>query len=332
MARYRWETKTAYVNGAGTDANVFLSLSGDKATLKETEINDPDSSQDWEKGDINHGLIETADLGWIKTGTLKHDGWGAGPDWMVEYVKITNDEDGREWTATIGKWDDWAETQRGFKLRFTQTSAGQFEQLQKKKAEQARKKAADEKAAEDARKAAEKAAKEAKREKEREAQKEKEEKDFEDEMADADRKLDRELEKARKEAELARKREELDKLRGTSTTPAGGGPAPAGFRTYEVYGMMGGARVPLTSAVSMATGGPVVQPGARVMVTDNSGEGFGLAGSPGRWGAYYAGRSPSEFGLDPDKAVLASDGSRGWALTSAFLTQLFGAGWRAAIY
>ena len=44
------------------------------------------------------------------------------------------------------------------------------------------------------------------------------------------------------------------------------------------------------------------------------------------------GRSPSEFGLDSDKAVLASDGSRGWALDAKFLSQIFGMNWRQAVY
>jgi hypothetical protein len=38
------------------------------------------------------------------------------------------------------------------------------------------------------------------------------------------------------------------------------------------------------------------------------------------------------YGLDNDKAVLASDGVRGWVLDSNFLTQIFGVGWRAAVY
>lgn len=331
--KYQWFIQTGSDWFAGTDANVYLSLNGLDASMKEVLIDDPSNSNDWEQGALNSGIIETEDLGELQSGLLRSDHSGPIPNWKVEWIKILNDEDGREWTATVGKWSDWADTVRGFKLKFTQTSAGQFEALQKKKAEAARKKAADEKAAEDARKAAEKAAKEAKREAEDAEREEREQKKFEKELESMDKNLDRELEKARKDAEIARKREELDKLRGTST-PSGGGTtsSPPGFRTFEIYGMMGGARVPLTTAVSMATGGPVVQPGARVIVSDNPGEGFGLGGTPGRWGTYYAGRSPAEFGLDPDKAVLASDGSRGWALTSAFLSQLFGSGWRATIY
>jgi hypothetical protein len=73
-------------------------------------------------------------------------------------------------------------------------------------------------------------------------------------------------------------------------------------------------------------------PGGRVIVGEQPNEGYGLAGLPGRWSAYYAGKSPVEFGLDADKGVLGSDGSRGWVLTGQFLQQVFGTNWRAAIY
>ncbi|MBK9350380.1 MAG: hypothetical protein IPN05_09435 [Sulfuritalea sp.] len=88
-----------YLN-AGTDATVIVP-SGDKASMGPVEIADPDDNNDFEKGDVNHGLIETADLGMIQTGTIQHDGWGASPDWMLDSVKITNDDDGRVWLAGV---------------------------------------------------------------------------------------------------------------------------------------------------------------------------------------------------------------------------------------
>ena len=39
--RYRWEIRTGDTWYAGTDANVFISLAGDKGSMKEMEINDP---------------------------------------------------------------------------------------------------------------------------------------------------------------------------------------------------------------------------------------------------------------------------------------------------
>jgi hypothetical protein len=85
--RYRWEIRTGDTWYAGSDANVYLSIAGDKGSMKELELNDPDSNNDWEKGDVNHGVFETADLGMLTTGTLRHDGSGASPDWTVDYVR-----------------------------------------------------------------------------------------------------------------------------------------------------------------------------------------------------------------------------------------------------
>jgi hypothetical protein len=329
MARYRWETKTAYVPGAGTDANVFISLSGDKATLKETEINDPDSSQDWEKGDINHGLIETADLGWIKTGTLKHDGWGAGPDWMVEYVKITNDEDGREWLAGVNAE---LNANNPFRLVFKNTSRGQFDEMQRQKELEVEQREREQ-SAEDAKLARERKVEDAKT-------------DLQDWKAASKARMEQlkvEMERAKVAAEEQKLREELARMRGggstldptmptTNTTPT---PMPTGgsLKTYEVFGVYNGRPAPLTQAVSFdrATGKVLgVNAGYRVMATDSPSEGFGLAGSPGRWSSFVT-QSPLFYGLDPDRGILAWDGSRGQVLNASYLLQLFG-DWRQAVY
>ena len=57
--RYRWEIRTGDTWHAGTDANAYLTVVGDKGSMKEMELNDPDSYNDWEKGDGNHGVFET---------------------------------------------------------------------------------------------------------------------------------------------------------------------------------------------------------------------------------------------------------------------------------
>ena len=324
MVRYRWEIKTADVMYAGTDAVPYLSLSGDKATLKETELNDPDSNNDWEKGQVNHGTIETADLGWIKTGTLKHDGSGGGSDWTVEYVKITNDDDGREWLAGV---NTELKGNNPFRLVFRNTSRGQFDELQRQKE------------LEDERMDREKEQEDAKLARDRKVE------DAKLSLADAkaaskarSEKLKIEIERAKIAAEESRLREELAGLQPGSSSPTAPLPtAPSpmpsgGMRTYEVFGVYGGRPAPLTQAVNFDKNRGVlgVNAGYRVMVTDQPSEGFGLAGTPGRWASFVSG-SPTAYGLDADRGILAWDGSRGQALPSAYLSQLFG-DWRGAVY
>ena len=99
--RYQIEIRTSERMGAGTDARAYLSLAGDKYAMAEAEIDDPITANDWERGDVNSLFIESADLGDIVRGTLRHDGSGAFSDWAVESVKVRNDEDGRTWIASV---------------------------------------------------------------------------------------------------------------------------------------------------------------------------------------------------------------------------------------
>ncbi len=137
--RYRWSVKTGSAMYAATDANVFLSLAGLDANMREVEISDPDALNDWEKGDLNHGSIETEDLGELQTGTLRHDQSGPSSGWKVDWVKVQNEEDGREWTATVGKFDEGG---RFPLLRFSRTNDGQYDLMQKQKAKKAQDQAA----------------------------------------------------------------------------------------------------------------------------------------------------------------------------------------------
>lgn len=320
--RYRWAIKVGDAWYAGTDANVFISLTGTNAAMREVQISDADAINDWEKGDTYHGVLETDDLGDLTSGTLRHDQSGAGSGWQVDWVKINNEEDGREWTATVGAWDDGG---RFPMLKFSMTNRGQYDQIQANKAKEAQaaadrakadKAARDAKAAEDAASADDVA--------------------FEKELADQEKQLQRELRKAKLEAELAKKRAEIDKLKGTTTPPPTPGMPSGGgaFRTYELFGTMNGMNVPLSQVVvcDTQTGRCSVLPGGRVIVGEQPGEGFGLAGVPGRWQQYYGGQSPAQHGLDADKGVLGFDGSRGWVLNAQFLSQVFGGGWRSAVY
>lgn len=311
--RYRWEIRTGDTWYAGTDANVFLSLAGDKGAMKEMELNDPDSNNDWEKGSVNHGVFETADLGMIGTGTLRHDGSGAGPDWTVDNVKITNDEDGRVWLAGVNTELKGNQPQR---LVFRLIDRGQYDEIQRRNAEEAARKKRE---AEDAE------AKAAEEDEDREAAEE--ERRFRKELEAQKKQLQRELQKAKMQAELDKLRSQLGQTTGGGTAPASGG----GLRTIEFFGVMNGSVVPLARAVTVGSGGVQIQPGARVMRGDSAGDGFGLGGMPGRWSMFYGGASPADYGLPSNVGVLGSDGSRGWVLSADFLRQLFGSGWQQVI-
>jgi|JI9StandDraft_1071089.scaffolds.fasta_scaffold78003_2 hypothetical protein len=307
--------KTSDLFQSGTDANVYLGMQGSLGSMREVQISDEQAVNDFERNDTNHASVETADLGDIKSGTLREDRSLAGSGWAVDWIKIRNEEDDREWTATVGTWSDSdGRTGKFPTLRFTLTDRGRFDEIQRQKAGDAAQLSDDE---------------DIKRQ--------------EKEFAQQKRQIDLDLRKAKQEVELMKARAEIDKLRAGTVTPpvptsgSGGGwngGSPSGVRTYELFGMMNGGTVPLTQAIILdrQTGQCSVVPGARVMVGESATDGFGLGGIPGRWQMYYAGRSPSEFGQDADKGIVGWDGSRAWVFPAQQLAQIFGANWRMAIY
>lgn len=106
------------------------------------------------------------------------------------------------------------------------------------------------------------------------------------------------------------------------------------FRTFEVFGMYNNAPTTLMQVLQRTASGWGVIPGAKVLVTTVSNEGFGLSGTPGRWGEFYANRSPTEFGLDADKGVMHMDAQqrRPFVVPGQQLSEIFGPSWRTVVF
>ena len=103
-------------------------------------------------------------------------------------------------------------------------------------------------------------------------------------------------------------------------------------RTYEIFGRHRGRVVPLSEVLQIRAGTKQLTPAARILLTDQESQGFGLGGEPGLWEDLYPGVDPALYGLDSDKPILASDGSRGWVVDAHYLAMIFGADWRRVVY
>ncbi len=107
-------------------------------------------------------------------------------------------------------------------------------------------------------------------------------------------------------------------------------------KTYEIFGMMNGEPRLLTDVLTKAGPGDyVLADGADIVIGDAPDDGFRLGGEPGvgKWNAYYPGKSPADFGLDPDKAVLRWDGQRGVVMDAAMLKDLYSPeNWRLKVF
>jgi hypothetical protein len=119
---------------------------------------------------------------------------------------------------------------------------------------------------------------------------------------------------------------------GVYVPPPGQPPGGGVSITYEVYGRIQGRQVPLWKELRFDGVSFHLQQGGRILISHSPSEGYGLGGVPGSWATLYGNRSPADWGLDPDKGVLAFDGTRGFAVPASQLVEIFGAGWRQVVY
>ncbi|MDR1326123.1 MAG: hypothetical protein LBK00_08830 [Treponema sp.] len=93
--------KTADKYLAGTDANIFISLVGEKGTTREIRLNPLISGDAFERNDLDHVYdIDLEDVGQIKELLLRSDEWGLGPDWYPDYISVARFDT----TFNIGRW------------------------------------------------------------------------------------------------------------------------------------------------------------------------------------------------------------------------------------
>ena len=58
--------KTGTVRGAGTDANVFLKMFGEKGESEKMDLKDSDQKNKFEQGQTDQFKLETKDIGKVK--------------------------------------------------------------------------------------------------------------------------------------------------------------------------------------------------------------------------------------------------------------------------
>uniref|UniRef100_A0A8D0N4R0 PLAT domain-containing protein n=1 Tax=Sus scrofa TaxID=9823 RepID=A0A8D0N4R0_PIG len=89
MARYRVTVCTGELEGAGTDANVYLCLFGDAGDTGERLLYNCRNNTDlFEKGNADEFTIESVTLRKVRRVRIRHDGKGSGSGWFLERVLV----------------------------------------------------------------------------------------------------------------------------------------------------------------------------------------------------------------------------------------------------
>ncbi|XP_032326338.1 LOW QUALITY PROTEIN: lipoxygenase homology domain-containing protein 1 [Camelus ferus] len=103
--KYEVIVTTGYEPGAGTDANVFVTIFGANGDTGKRELKQKMRNL-FERGSTNRFFVETLELGELRKVRLEHDGSGHCSGWLVEKVEVTNTSTGVATIFTCGRWLD----------------------------------------------------------------------------------------------------------------------------------------------------------------------------------------------------------------------------------
>ncbi|XP_069117526.1 lipoxygenase homology domain-containing protein 1-like [Argopecten irradians] len=84
---YQISVKTGNVRYAGTDANVFVKIYGEKGVTKKLMLDD--SKNNFERNMTDDFTVEAVDVGSMTKILVGHDNAGVGAGWFLDYIKIT---------------------------------------------------------------------------------------------------------------------------------------------------------------------------------------------------------------------------------------------------
>ncbi|KAJ3604053.1 hypothetical protein NHX12_028794 [Muraenolepis orangiensis] len=88
---YKVSVRTGDMYGAGTDANVLLTIYGDLGDTGERKLSKSEgNSNKFERGAVNKFTIEAVDLGQVFKIRIRHDNSMTGADWNLDQVEVTD--------------------------------------------------------------------------------------------------------------------------------------------------------------------------------------------------------------------------------------------------
>ncbi|XP_063036774.1 lipoxygenase homology domain-containing protein 1 [Melospiza melodia melodia] len=103
--KYETIVVTGFEKGAGTDANVFITIYGLNGDSGRRALRQKFRNL-FERGKTSRFYLETLDMGELKKVKIEHDNSGLAPGWLVERVEITNSATGVTTIFPCGKWLD----------------------------------------------------------------------------------------------------------------------------------------------------------------------------------------------------------------------------------
>jgi hypothetical protein len=101
---YKIIVQTGSVKGAGTDANVYLTIEGTSGKVEHEHLEN--SKENFERGRIDSFGVKSLDLGDLQKVTVSHDGSGVGSAWFLDKIYIINEKTQQKWVFPCNRWLD----------------------------------------------------------------------------------------------------------------------------------------------------------------------------------------------------------------------------------
>lgn len=91
--------------GAGTDANVFITIYGSNGDSGRRQLRQKFRNL-FEREQTDRFLLEMLDMGELQKVRVEHDNSGLSPGWLLDRVEVTNTANGVTTIFLCGKWLD----------------------------------------------------------------------------------------------------------------------------------------------------------------------------------------------------------------------------------
>lgn len=101
---YTVKVKTGDLLGAGTDANVFVTITGDKGDTGERQLQDSNNKNKFEQAQEDIFKINAVDLGKLTKLKIWHDNKGGGGAWFLDYVEVDDPESKKSYFFPCQRW------------------------------------------------------------------------------------------------------------------------------------------------------------------------------------------------------------------------------------
>ncbi|XP_076005611.1 lipoxygenase homology domain-containing protein 1 [Genypterus blacodes] len=102
---YKVSVRTGDMHGAGTDANVFLTIYGDLGDTGERKLAKSDTNKNkFERGAVDNFTIEAVDLGQVYKIRIRHDNSMISPCWNLDQVEVLDEDTEEVYMFMCERW------------------------------------------------------------------------------------------------------------------------------------------------------------------------------------------------------------------------------------